>query len=61
MAETQGPSGFPWLRVANVLLFTVAFALAIQRQAWIGAAVIGIFLVLAIVILTVGVLQRREL
>jgi hypothetical protein len=52
---------FPWLRLANVLLFAVAFALAIERQAWIGAAVIGIFLVLAIVILTVGVLQRREL
>lgn len=49
-----------WLRLANVLLFAVAFALAIERQAWIGAAVIGIFLVLAIVILAVWALQSRS-
>jgi hypothetical protein len=50
---------FPWLRLANVLLFAVAFALAIERRAWIGAAVIGIFLMFAIAILAVWVLQRR--
>jgi hypothetical protein len=50
---------FPWLRLANVLLFAVAFALAIARQAWIGVAVTGIFLLFAIAILAAGVLQRR--
>ena len=59
MTEAQGQSGFPWLRLANVLLFAVAFALAIERQAWIGAAVMGIFLMFAIAILAVWVLQRR--
>ncbi len=56
---------FPWLRLANVLLFAVAFGLAIARQARVGAAVTGVFLVLAIVILAawvrVWVLQRRGL
>ncbi len=60
MAEAQGQSGFPWLRLANVLLFAVAFALAIERQAWVGAVVTGIFLMFAIVILAAWVLQRRE-
>ena len=48
-----------WLRLANVVLFSVAFGLAIERQAWVGVAVTGIFLVFAIVILASWVQQQR--
>jgi hypothetical protein len=48
-----------WLRLANVLLFAVAFTLAMARQAWVGVAATGIFLVFAIAILAALVLQRR--
>ena len=49
-----------WLRLANVVLFAVAFGLAIERQAWIGAVVTGVFLVLALAILAAWAVQRRE-
>ncbi|MGZ4282034.1 MAG: hypothetical protein ACXVQ4_08055 [Gaiellaceae bacterium] len=48
-----------WLRLANVVLFAIAFGLAIDRQAWVGVAVTGIFFVFAIAILAVWVQQRR--
>ncbi len=48
-----------WLRLANVVLFAIAFALAIARQAWVGAAVTGIFLLFAIAILAVWLQQRQ--
>ena len=58
MAEKQGQFGSPWLRVVNVVLFAAAFALSIERQAWIGAVVTGVLLVFAVVILVAWIQQR---
>ena len=43
-----------------MVLFAAAFALSVERQAWIGAVVTGIFLVLAVVILVTWFQQRRS-